>query len=71
MIWLIWVVSIIYCIWRFYKRYQHSSLDGVIGPTPGLDIIIVVAFAPLLAFVDLIVTGFKYIFGKINCRVVK
>jgi hypothetical protein len=56
--WAIYVISAIYCVWRFNKRYQKSSHDGVIGPTPGLDLLAVLFLAPVLAAADLIVTGF-------------
>lgn len=51
-----YILSVVYCMWRIIKRYKYSSHDGVIGPTPGLDIIAVLILAPILTVVDLIVT---------------
>jgi hypothetical protein len=54
--WIYYVLSVGYCMWRLFKRYQKSSLDGVIGVTPGLDLIVVIVLGPLLAIVDIIAT---------------
>lgn len=54
--WTLYVASVIYCMWRIIKRYGHYSHDGVIGPTPGLDILVVVVLAPIYAVVDIVVT---------------
>lgn len=56
---IIYIVSIVYCLWRIFKQYKKVSLDGVIGPTPGLETIFVLFFAPLLAAVDITLTWFR------------
>ena len=60
MIWYIYIVSIIYCIWRMTKGYKRVFGSGnPIGPTPGLETIFVVIFAPVLAVVDITLTWIK------------
>jgi allophanate hydrolase subunit 1 len=50
------IVAVAYCMWRILKRYKKSSLDGVIGTSPGLDTLAVVFLAPLLMPLDLLIT---------------
>jgi hypothetical protein len=60
MIGFIYLVSIAYCIWRMYKGYKRSFGDGnPIGPTPGLETLFIVIFAPVLAAVDLSLTWIR------------
>ena len=59
MILFIYVISIVYCLWRLFKSYKRFSLDGVIGPTPGLETLFIIFFAPLLAAVDITLTWFR------------
>ena len=63
-IFITYIVSITYCVWRFKKRYQKTSLDGVIGVTPGLDTIGLICIAPLLMLGDVIATAVQYIRKK-------
>ena len=58
--WFLYLVSVAYCMWRIIVSYGKSSHDGVIGPTPGLDFILVVVLAPIYAIVDIVVTIVKY-----------
>lgn len=53
---LAYLISVPYVIWRMIKRYSKTSLDGVIGTTPGFDTIIFVGAAPFWMVVDLIIT---------------
>lgn len=57
MIWYIYIVSVIYCIWRMTKGYKRTFGSGnPIGPTPGLETIFIIVFAPVLAVVDITLT---------------
>lgn len=51
----VWIISIIYCMIQLVSRYKKSSLDGVTGYTPGLDLIVVLILGPILMIVDIIV----------------
>lgn len=55
----IWVLSAIYCLYKLHKRSRSTSLDGVIGHTPGLEVIMVVLLGPLLAVIDMSLTWIK------------
>jgi len=59
-IWLVWLVSIAYCIYRLSKRYKKSSLDGITGYQPGLDMLAVLVMAPVLMIVDMIVNLYRH-----------
>jgi hypothetical protein len=62
MIGFIYIISIVYCLWRIFKSYKRNFGDGnPIGPTPGLDTIFVLIFAPLLAVVDVILTWIRLV----------
>ena len=55
----IYVVSIVYCLWRIFKSYKKLFGESVIGPTPGLDTLVVIIFAPVLAIVDVSMTWIR------------
>ena len=61
-IWLIWIISIAYCIYRMSIRYSKSSLDGITGNTPGFDMLWIIIFAPFLALIDLGITWYNKIY---------
>jgi hypothetical protein len=52
----LWIVSIAYCIYKLYKGYERSSLDGVTGVTSGLDTILIIVLGPVYMIADLVVT---------------
>lgn len=56
MIWYIYIVSIAYCIYKMGTSYSKTSLDGVIGPTPNMETIMILLFAPVYAVVDIFFT---------------
>ncbi len=58
-IFAIWVVSAIYCVYKLYKRSKSTSFDGVIGYTPGLEVIMVIILGPLLAVIDISLTWIR------------
>lgn len=55
----VWVISAIYCLYKLHKRSASMSLDGVVGHTPGLEVIMVVLLGPLLAVIDISLTWIK------------
>jgi hypothetical protein len=55
----IWILSAIYCLYKLYKRSKMSSYDGVIGYSPGLEVIMVVMIGPLLAIIDISLTWIR------------
>ena len=60
MIWYIYIVSVIYCIWRMTRGYKRTfGSDNPIGPTPGLETIFIIVFAPVLAVVDITLTWIR------------
>jgi hypothetical protein len=62
MIWWIYLISIAYCIWRMTKGYKKSFGDGnPIGPTPGMETLFILCFAPILAAVDITLTWIRKI----------
>jgi hypothetical protein len=55
----IWVVSAIYCVLKLFKRSKNISLDGVIGYSPGLEVVMVIILGPLLAIIDISLTWIR------------
>lgn len=61
MIWYIYIVSITYCIWRMSKGYKRTFGEGnPIGPTPGLETLFIIPFAPVLAVLDISLTWIRW-----------
>jgi hypothetical protein len=46
-------------MYKLIKRAKHMSLDGVIGYTPGLDLIVCIILGPVLAIVDVSLTWIR------------
>ncbi len=63
-IWLVWIVSIAYCIYKLSKRYKKSSLDGITGYQPGLDLLAIIVIGPILAIADIVVDIYRYFKNK-------
>jgi hypothetical protein len=61
MIWYIYIVSIAYCIWRMSVSYKHHFGNSPIGPTPGLETLFILPFAPVLAVVDASLTWIRLV----------
>jgi hypothetical protein len=55
----IWIVSAVYCLYKLYKRSKNTSLDGVIGYSPGLEVVMVLLLGPLLAVIDISLTWIR------------
>ena len=56
---IVWVLCAIYCLYKLYKRSKMSSYDGVIGYSPGLEVIMVIMIGPLLAIIDISLTWIR------------
>ena len=52
---LIYIISIIYCLYKLYKRSSDRSMGGGVGETPALDTLMVLVLAPFLATMDLLI----------------
>ena len=60
MFWTIYVISIIYCFYQLVKRYNATNLrGGGLDSAPGLDGIMVLFLAPVLAVVDVTLTWIR------------
>jgi len=59
MIWIIYLFSVVYCIFRMYKRYVKYHGTDVIGATPGLETLAIIALAPVLMIVDVSMTWIR------------
>jgi len=60
MFWIIYVVSVIYCFYQLVKRYRATDLrGGGLDSAPGLDAIMVLFLAPVLATVDVSLTWIR------------
>jgi hypothetical protein len=55
----IWIVSAVYCLYKLFKRSKNTSLDGVIGYSPGLEVVMVLLLGPLLAVIDISLTWIR------------
>jgi len=59
MIWIIYILSVAYCLYKLAKRHQKNDLGGGIGTSPGLDTLMVVLLAPILAVIDVSLTWIR------------
>jgi hypothetical protein len=60
MFWTIYVISVIYCFYQLVKRYRATDLrGGGLDSAPGLDGIMILFLAPVLAAVDVTLTWIK------------
>jgi len=62
MFWYIYIVSISYCIWRMSAGYKRAFGEGnPVGPTPGLETLFIIPFAPVLAVLDVSLTWIRLV----------
>lgn len=54
-----WIIAIVYCLWRVIRRYRMSSHDGITGIHLNEEMLGIIALAPILAPVDIIITWIK------------
>jgi len=60
MFWTIYAISVIYCFYLLVKRYRTTDLrGGGLDSAPGLDGIMVLFLAPVLAVVDVTLTWIR------------
>jgi len=55
-----YIICIIYCYYQLFTKYQSRYNDGMIGMTPGLDSIMVLLLAWLLAPIDFVLTWISW-----------
>lgn len=60
MFWTIYAASIVYCFYQLIKRYNDTNLrGGGLDSAPGLDAVMVLFLAPVLAVVDVTLTWIR------------
>lgn len=62
---LIYILSLIYCLYKLTKRANDKNMGGGVGETPALDTLMVLVLAPFLAIMDLLITVFNFIKRKL------
>ena len=60
----LYAVALAYCVWRIIKRYNRTSLDGVVGTGPATETLAYAICPVFFAIIDLVVTFIKYIKNK-------
>lgn len=58
MLFTIYVVSVIYCIYKMYRSYSKRKVDPVYA-SPGLETLAIIAMAPVLMAVDASLTWIR------------
>ena len=53
------IVCVLYCYYQLIKKYRKVANPGMIGVSPGLDLIMVLFLGPALAVVDLSLTWIR------------
>ena len=59
MIWIIYMLCVFYCVFKMYKSYVKRHGTDVIGTSPGLETLAIVALAPILTLVDVVMTWIR------------
>ena len=54
-----YILCIVYCVIQLIRRYRQLQNPGMIGVSPGLDMIMVLMLAPVLTIVDVSLTWIK------------
>ena len=55
-----YVICVIYCFYQLFTKYQERYNDGMIGLSPGLDSIMVMMMAWVLAPIDVSLTWIRW-----------
>lgn len=58
MIYIIWIFSVIYCIYKMYRSYGNKLTDPIYA-TPGLETLAILVMAPVLMAVDVTLTWMR------------
>jgi hypothetical protein len=56
-----YIICVIYCFYKLFVKYQKNYNPGMIGLSPGLDTIMVLVMAWVLAPVDISLTWIKIV----------
>ena len=56
-----YLICIIYCFYKLFKSYEKKYNPGMIGISPGLDAIMVLVMAWILAPVDVSLTWIRLV----------
>ena len=60
MFWTYYVICVIYCFYQLFTKYQEIYNDGMIGLSPGLDSVMVMMMAWVLAPIDVSLTWIRW-----------
>jgi hypothetical protein len=60
MFWTYYAICVIYCFYQLFTKYQNRYNEGMIGLSPGLDSIMVVMMAWILAPIDVSLTWIRW-----------
>jgi uncharacterized membrane protein len=61
MLLIYYIVCVLYCFYKLITKYQKNYNDGMIGLSPGLDAIMVVIMAGILAPIDISLTWIRMV----------
>lgn len=59
MLLVIYLVSVVYCIWRMTRSYMKTHGNNVIGSSPGLETLAILVMAPVMMVVDVSMTWIR------------
>jgi hypothetical protein len=59
MFWIIYVLSVIYCVWRMTRSNVKRFGNDPVGATPGLETLAILAMAPVMMIVDVTLTWIR------------
>lgn len=59
MFWTIYVISVIYCVWRMVRSNIKRHGDDVLKASPGLETLAIIVMAPVLMVVDVSLTWIR------------
>ena len=59
MFWIVYFVSVVYCVWRMVRSYVKRHGSDVIGTSPGLETLAIIVMAPALMLVDVTSTWIR------------
>lgn len=60
MLLIYYVICIFYCFYQLFNKYNDRYNDGMIGMSPGLDSIMVLVLAWILAPIDFALTWINW-----------
>lgn len=55
-----YIICILYCFYQLFNKYNDRYNDGMIGMSPGLDSVMVLVLAWILAPIDFTLTWVKW-----------